>query len=142
MSHNQNFPERTRKRAEVLRLSAKGWSVNKIASWMNCAPNTVRNTIQRWILKGYEGLGDAPRSGRKPTWTEEDIEYLEICCDLHPRTYNSKQLSEVLKKQRQVKLSPERIRKILKKRAENGSGQKRVQECTQNQRKKKLKKQI
>lgn len=47
---------------------------------------------------------------------------MESCCDGHPRTYNSEQLSELLKKERQVKLTAERIHKILKERAENGSG--------------------
>ena len=130
LSHNPNIPERTRKRAEVVRLNALGWNVNQIASWMDCAPNTVRRTIQRWIFQGYEGLEDIRRSGRKRTWKQEDIEYLEDCCDSQPRTYNSKQLSVILKNERQVKLSPERIRKILKKRAENGNEQKSVQDFT------------
>ena len=76
LSHNPNIPERTRKRAEVVRLNALGWNVNQIASWMDCAPNTVRRTIQRWIFQGYEGLEDIRRSGRKRTWKQEDIEYL------------------------------------------------------------------
>ncbi|MGQ4647845.1 helix-turn-helix domain-containing protein [Lyngbya aestuarii] len=127
-SNDPKLPERTRKRAEMLRLNAQVWRVNQIASWMNCAQNTVRKIIQIWILKGFPGLEDAPRSGRKRTWREADIEYLENCCDGHSRTYNSEQLSELLKKERKVELTAERIRKILKKRAENGSGRKRVRE--------------
>jgi transposase len=142
LSHNANLPERTRKRAEVLRLNAQGWTVTQIASWMDWAPNTVRRTIQRWILKGVEGLRDAPRSGRKRTWTEADLEYLETRCDREARTYNSKQLSSLLKTERQVKLSPGRIRKILKKRAENGSERERVRDHTQTPEKKKPRKRI
>jgi hypothetical protein len=67
------------------------------------------------MIKGDEGLWDAPRSGRKRTWQEADIKYLEDCCDREERTYNSKQLSHLLKKERSWELSPERIRKILKK---------------------------
>ncbi|MGM9497864.1 helix-turn-helix domain-containing protein [Desertifilum tharense IPPAS B-1220] len=142
LTYNLNIPERTRKRAEVIRLNALGWSVNQIASWMNWAPNTVRRTIQRWILQGYEGLEDIRRSGRKRTWKQEDIEYLEDCCDSQPRTYNSKQLSVILKNERQVELSPERIRKILKKRAENGNEQKSVQDLTRTPSIKQQRKQI
>ena len=68
------------------------------------------------MIKGEDGLWDAPRSGRKKIWEEADIEYLEYRCERDERTYNSKQLSVLLKKERQVELTPARIRKILKKR--------------------------
>lgn len=96
-------------------MSAKGWTVAQIAEWMNWAANTVRRSLQMWILKGEDGLWDAPRSGRKKTWREADIQYLEERCALDERTYNSKQLSVLLKQERQVELSPAQIRKILKK---------------------------
>jgi hypothetical protein len=67
------------------------------------------------VIKGEDGLWDAPRSGRKKTWEEEDIEYLEYRCEQDGRTYNSKQLSVLLKQERQVELTPARIRKILTK---------------------------
>ena len=124
LRHNPKLPERTRKRAEVLCLNAKGWTVNQIADWIDWAANTVRKTIHSWMIKGDEGLWDAPRSGRKKTWQEADIKYLEDCGEREERTYNSKQLSHLLKKERSLELSPERIRKILKKRAENGKEQK------------------
>lgn len=115
ISRAPHLPKRTRERAEALCLNAQGWSVNEIADWINWAPNTVRKTIHRWLIKGYEGLSDQQRSGRKRTWEEEDIKYLESCCDNDERTYNSKQLSELLKQERKIQLSPDRIRKILKK---------------------------
>jgi hypothetical protein len=59
-----------------------------------------------------------------------------------PSAYNSKQLSHLLKKERSLKLSPERIRKILKKRAENGKEQKQLREFTHTPSKKKPRKQI
>ncbi|MDY6782917.1 MAG: helix-turn-helix domain-containing protein, partial [Cyanobacteriota bacterium] len=82
---------------------------------------TVRKTIKRWIFQGKSGLVDRPRSGRKKRWTEADIEYLKECCDREQRTYNSKQLSTLLRIERQVNLSSERIRKILKKKGESGN---------------------
>jgi transposase len=142
LTRNPQVPERNRKRAEVLCLSDQGWKVKEIANWVKWAPNTVREAIHRWVLKGKEGLGDAPRSGRKKRWKEADFNYLEECCDQEERTYNSKQLSALLREKRAVELSPQRIRKILKKRGENGSEQKRVQDATQSRNKKKLKKLI
>ena len=115
LSSNPQVPERTIKRAEVLCLNARGWTVDQIADWIEWAPNTVRKTLTTWVIKGEDGLWDAPRSGRKKTWEEADIEYLEYRCDRDERTYNSKQLSVLLKKERQVELTPARIRKILKK---------------------------
>ena len=130
LKSNLNYPERTRKRADVLCLNSQGWTVNQIADWIDWSPNTVRKTIQRWIIQGKEGLWDQPRSGRKPVWKEEDLKYIEERCDRSQRTYNSKQLSHLLKKERQVELSSDRIRKILKKRAIDGNEQKQVQEKT------------
>ena len=45
------------------------------------AANTVSKTIHSWVIKEDEGLWDAPRSGRKKTWQEADIKYVEDCCD-------------------------------------------------------------
>lgn len=112
---SSQVPERTRKRAEVLCLSAQGWKVAQIADWIDWAPNTVRKTLTMWIIKGEDGLWDAQRSGRRKTWKEADIKYLEERCEEEERTYNSKQLSVWLKQERQVELTPARIRKILKK---------------------------
>lgn len=115
LSQNAQVPKRTRKRAEVLCLNARGWTVEEIADWIKWAPNTVRKTLTTWVIKGEDGLWDAARSGRKKTWEEEDIEYLESRCEQDGRTYNSKQLSVLLKQERQVELTPARIRKIFKK---------------------------
>ena len=142
LRHNPKLPEKTRKRAEVLCLNAKGWTVNQIADWIGQAANTVRKTIHLWVIKGDEGLWDAPPRGRRRTWQEADIKYLEDCCELEERRYNIKQLSHLLKKERSLELSPERIRKILKKRAENGKEQKQLREFTHSPSKKKPRKQI
>lgn len=109
-------PQRVKDRAEALRLSAHGWYVEKIASYLNWTPQTVRETIHRWNSKGLGGLWEAPGRGGKPKWQETDIAYLEECLKQEPRTYNSQQLSEKLASERQVQLSPDRIRRVLKKR--------------------------
>ena len=117
LSQDPKIAKRTKKRAEVLRLSAKGWRVKEIANWVNFSENTIRKTISKWLFEGKEGLWDNPRTGRPKTWKEEDIKYLEERSKQDERTYNSKQLSEMLEKERKIKLTPRRIRKILKKRA-------------------------
>jgi transposase len=111
-------PGRTSRRIEILMLSDKGMTVKQIAQVSQENETTIRRTIRRWIDGEKEGLFDQPRQGRPRKWKEEDIEYLENCLRLEERTYNSRQLSEKLKEERKIELSPQRIRKILKKKLE------------------------
>lgn len=108
-------PLRTRTRIDVLTLSDQGLSVKQIASYLKQNETTIRRTLGRWLDRDKEGLFDEPRIGRPKKWKESDIEYLETCLEREERTYNSQQLSQKLKEERQVELSPQRIRKILKK---------------------------
>jgi transposase len=76
---NSKLPQRVRDRAEVVRLNAHGWTVEKIAIYFDWNPRTVRDTLHRWQKSGLEGLGDSPRPGGKRRWQEADIVYLEDC---------------------------------------------------------------
>lgn len=109
-------PQRVKDRAQVLRLNAQGWYVEKIAAYFNWNRQTVRQTIHRWQTKGLGGLWEAEGRGGKPRWQAADIEHLEACLKQEPRTYNSHQLANKLADERQVKLSPDYLRRVLKKR--------------------------
>lgn len=113
-------PERTCSRIEALILSHRGFSVKQIATLTGQKESTIRRTLGRWMVRGQEGLLDQPRKGRPRRWEEEDIKYLESCLESEPRTYNSYQLAEKLKEERKVELSPQRVRKILKKKTGDG----------------------
>lgn len=63
-----------------------------------------------------EGLWELPGRGGKTKWDEEDMLFLEECLKKEPRTYNSSQLARKLESERCVKLSPDRLRRVLKKR--------------------------
>jgi transposase len=63
--------------------------VSEIASHLNCASNTIRQTFYRWLSQGIEGLFDAPRSGRAKKWNSEDIKFLENCLSQEQRTYKN-----------------------------------------------------
>jgi transposase len=108
--------QRIKDRAEALRLNAYGWYVEKIAAYLNWTPQTVRETIHRWQTSGLGGLWETNGRGAKPRWQQADIAYLEQCLEKEPRTYNSQQLAQKLESDRQVKLSSDRLRRILKKR--------------------------
>jgi transposase len=113
---NSKLSQRVRDRAEVVRMNAHGWAVEKIAIYFDWNPRTVRDTLHRWQKSGLEGLWDSPRPGGKRRWQEADIVYLEDCLRNDPRRYNAKQLAQKLAKERDVELSPQQIRSILRKR--------------------------
>jgi len=114
--------QRVKDRAEAVRLSHQGWYVEQIATHLHSTAKTVRKTLNAWKTKGLGGLSEGSGRGRQRRWTEADIEYLEDCLRIDPRTYNSVQLAEKLCRERQVDLSPEYLRQILKKRGLFGSG--------------------
>ena len=117
----QSVPQRTRDRAHMVRLNAQGWSVPEIAQIFECHEHTVRSTIRRWEQQGLGGLWEAPGRGAKPKWQEADLQHLEQALEAEPRTYNSDQLAKKLADERQVNLSPSRLRRLLQKRAFAGS---------------------
>jgi transposase len=110
-----NVPQKVKHRAEVIRLNAHGWYVEKIATHFNWTSQTVREVLHKWQKLGMEGLWELAGRGGKPKWKEEDIEFLIECLKNEPRTYNSVQLAQKLEKERSIKLSPDRLRRILKK---------------------------
>lgn len=108
--------QKVKDRALAVRLNSHGWYIEKIAAHFNWTEQTVRETLHKWEKKGLGGLWDAPGRAGIKKWKEEDIVYLEECLKTEPRTYNSRQLSRKLEKERNIKLSPDRIRRVLKKR--------------------------
>ena len=110
------IPQRVKDRASMLRLNNRGWYIEDIAIHFNCHQQTVRQAIHRWKKVGLGGLWEGKGRGGKKRYSAEDLEYLEQSLENEQRTYNSKQLSQKLATERQVKLSPEHLRRVLKKR--------------------------
>jgi transposase len=91
-----DVPQKVKDRAEVIRLNAHGWYVEKIAAHFNWNPQTVREVLHKWQKLGIEGLWELPGRGGKTKYKEEDIIFLEECLKKEPRTYNSLQLAQKL----------------------------------------------
>jgi transposase len=108
-------PQRTKDRAQALRLSGMGWKVEKIATYLKWSPSTVRSTLHRWQLMGLAGLWDAPRPGRRRKWLPENMAVISEKLETEQRTYSSRQLCQVLATSSQVHLSERQLRRILKK---------------------------
>lgn len=115
------IPQKVKDRVEVIRLNAHGWYVEKIAAHFNWTEQTVREVLHRWAEIGLGGLWSAPGRGAKPKWEDSDIAYLEQCLTTDPRRYNSRQLAQKLESERGVQLSPDRLRRVLKKRGSFGN---------------------
>jgi len=113
--------QKVKDRAEVIRLSAHGWYVEKIAAHLNWTAQTVREVLHKWQKLGMDGLWEKPGRGGKARWVETDMVFLEECLEKDPRTYNSVQLAQKLEQERSVKLSPDWLRQVLKKRGSFGS---------------------
>ncbi len=116
-------PQKVKDRAEIIRLNAHGWYVEKIAAHFNLTPQTVREVLHKWEKLGIQGLWEKPGRGGKPKCKESDIVFLSECLKKEPRTYNSLQLAQKLESDRQIKLSPDRLRRVLKKRGSFGKEQ-------------------
>ncbi len=121
-----DVPQKVKDRAEIIRLNAHGWYVEKIAAHFNWTAQTVREVLHKWRKLGLEGLWELGGRGGKTKYTEEDIVFLEECLKNEPRTYNSLQLTQKLESDRNVKLSADRLRRVLKKRGSYGSESGRV----------------
>lgn len=126
LSKNTMVPTRVRQRAEALRLSARNWTVPRIAEFLDWHAQTVRETFHRWWDGGLDGLFEAPGRGAPARWTEQDIVYLETRLMEEEQTYQSKQLAELLFRERGVCLSAFQLRKVLKKRALSGNAHAKV----------------
>ena len=53
-------------RAQMVLLSARGFSVPQIAAIHECGEDVVRTWLHRYEQQGVAGLEDEPRSGRPP----------------------------------------------------------------------------
>lgn len=125
-SEQEMYHRKSKTPAEVIRLKAHGWYVEKIAAHVNWTSQTVREVLHKWEKSGLEGLWERPGRGGKAKWKEEDLVFVEECLKKEPRTYNSHQLAQKLEQERSIKLSPDQLRRVLKKRGSIGSGQGRV----------------
>lgn len=115
LSKSAAVSQKVKERATMIRLSAIGWKVEKIARYLGVSKLVVRNSIHRWLKKEFIGLEDTPKPGRKRKWQPEDLAALEVKLETEQRVYSSRQLCEVLANSRKIRLSERHLRRILKK---------------------------
>jgi transposase len=64
---------RLAERARLLLWAHEGWRVSEVVRRLAVSDATIRVWIKRFNAQGLEGLQDAPRSGRPPTYTPEQV---------------------------------------------------------------------
>jgi transposase len=76
----------------------------------------VRVVLHKWEKFGRESLWEKPGRGGKANVERRGYRVFGRMLKKEPRTYNSFQLADKLEKERSIKLSPDRLRRVLKKR--------------------------
>ena len=120
-SQQQMYPRKSKTPAEIIRLNAQGWYVEKIEANVNLTAQAVTEVLHKWEKLGIERLWERPRRGGEAKWKEQNLVFLEEGLTTEPHTYNSHQLTEKLEQERSIKLSPDRLRRVLKKRGSVGN---------------------
>jgi transposase len=104
---------KVRLRAQVLRLSNRGSNMEKIASYTNRSPASIARDFERWSERGLEGLADGAAPGNPPRITRQMEAFMEEKLSEEERTWNATQLTEVLKEEFSLEVTPEAVRQHL-----------------------------
>ncbi|MEM9818250.1 MAG: helix-turn-helix domain-containing protein [Cyanobacteria bacterium P01_D01_bin.6] len=110
-----DVPQRTKERAEALRLSHRGWTPHQIAEYLGWQVATARKAIHRWQQNGLYGLWDSPRSGRPPQCSAALMTELTHHLSSQEGTINSRHLVEYLAEMHNIHLTRSHLRRLLKK---------------------------
>lgn len=72
LTHAETAPVRLVRRAHIVALAAHGQRVPQIAQQLQISEKAVRQWLKRFETAGLQGLDDAPRSGRPPTYRPDE----------------------------------------------------------------------
>src|SRR3954467_9278059 len=103
---------KVRLRAQVLRLSHRGYNMRSIASYTGRSPQSVGRDLGRWEERGLAGLADGTPPGNPPRITEEVRTFMEGKLS-EERTWNAAQLAEALGQSFGIEVTPEAVRQHL-----------------------------
>ncbi len=72
-AHSGTEPARTVERVKLILLASQGERVSQIAQQLDIGADTVRLWLKRFNAEGLPGLADLQRSGKPPTYTQEQV---------------------------------------------------------------------
>jgi transposase len=111
---------RLAERARLLLWAHEGWRVSELVRKLGVADATIRLWIKRFNVHGLEGLKDAPRSGRPPTYTPEQVAEVLAAALSDPKTlglpfggWTLDRLVSYLHEQRGIAMKRSRIDELL-----------------------------
>jgi len=115
---------RTVRRAQVVRLSARGKTPSEIADLLDRSWSGVRKIINRFNTEGFSSLADKPRVGRPRKRTQRYVALLKEAVATNPRQlgypfscWTLDRLREHLARKTKILLSPPHLSRLL---SENG----------------------
>lgn len=85
---NGDLNARTRKRAQAMLLSARGYSIDEISAIVECNRVTVSRWMDQWHERGLDGLLENEGRGRKNKLTEEQEKQVLEWLNEEPRGTN------------------------------------------------------
>ncbi len=103
---------KVRLRAQVLRLSHRGYNMEAIASYTGRSTSSVGRDLDRWEERGMEGLADGTAPGNPPRVSGRMRAFMEEKLS-EERTWNATQLAEALLERFGLLVTPEAVRQHL-----------------------------
>ena len=107
-------------RARLLLWARQGWRVSDLVRRLGLSDPTTRLWIKRFNAQGLAGLQDAPRSGRPPTYTPEQVAEVLAAALTAPQTlglpfgsWTLDRLASYLHEQRGIAMKRSRIDELL-----------------------------
>jgi transposase len=113
-THAPDVRPRTRDRLEMVRLSAVGCSVPRIAQALIMCEKSVRRWIKVFLTQGFDALADQPPVGRPSRLTPAIRERVRQELEKGDRTWTAAQLAEWIKQQEGVPVSVSHLRAFLR----------------------------
>ena len=108
------------RRAQIIRLSARGKAPRQIADLLDRSWSGVRKIINRFNTDGFASLADKPRVGRPRKRTDRYVSLLKEAVQANPRDlgypfscWTLERLREHLARQTKIILSPPHLSRLL-----------------------------
>ncbi|MFF5011618.1 helix-turn-helix domain-containing protein [Streptomyces phaeochromogenes] len=112
----RDLPRFERLRLDAVRLLDRGMTAPRTAGVLECDVTTVRGAVHRFEEGGLAALAEAPRAGREPRITAEDIhavaELLDAAAE-EGRTWTAGALADWLWAERGVRVSAAWLAELL-----------------------------
>jgi transposase len=115
-SRQPELAPRTRERLEMIALADAGWNIPRIARHLDVREQTVRKYVKAFLAGGFDRLADRPHPGRPRRLTDQYLDALERLLDTTERTWTLAQLVGWLDREHGVRVHPDYLRVLLKRR--------------------------